>query len=258
MRYYQSPTQNSLLEAFPPDELAQLSESLQLVQLALGDILQEPGEQLTRIHFPTTAIVSLVNVLQDGASVEIAVVGNEGMTGTALLMGGGTSPSRAIVQSAGFGFVLEARLLEEAFNRSPRVMELLLKYTQALITQMGQTAVCTRLHSLEQQVCKRLLLSLDRLPSNDVSVTQERIARLIGVRREAVTGAAGHLQRAGVIRYIRGSINVPDRTKLEKRVCECYAMVKKECDRLLPHSRKGHSQRPPVFDIVDMDQPSRT
>ena len=201
--------------------------------MPLGEALYESGGRLQHVYFPTTSIVSLLYVLEDGASAEIAVVGNEGILGIALFMGGETTPSRAVVQSAGFGYRLKAQILKQEFNRAGPVMHLLLRYTQALITQMTQTAVCNRHHSVEQQLCRWLLLSLDRLSSDALTMTQELIANMLGVRREGVTEAAGNLQRLGLIRYTRGRIEVLDRPGLEKAVCECYAVVKKEDDRLL-------------------------
>jgi CRP-like cAMP-binding protein len=202
--------------------------------MPLGESLYESGGRLPHVYFPTTAIVSLLYVMQDGASAEIAVVGNEGILGISLFMGGETTPSRAVVQSAGYGYRLKAQLLKQEFNRAGPVLHLLLRYTQALITQMAQTAVCNRHHSVEQQLCRWLLLSLDRLSSNKLTMTQELIANMLGVRREGVTEAAGKLQRAGSIRYSRGTIEVLDRQALEAQACECYAVVKKESDRLLP------------------------
>ena len=207
---------------------------LEAVDLSLGQVLYESGSGLTHVYFPTNAIVSLLYVLEDGASAEIAVVGRDGIVGVFLFMGGTSTPSRAVVQSAGSGFRLNARLMMEEFNRAGEVMRLLLRYTQALITQMSQTAVCNRHHSLDQQLCRWLLLSLDRLHSSDLVMTQELIANMLGVRREGVTGAAGRLQKAGLIRYQRGHITVLDRKGLERRSCECYAVVKGEYDRLLP------------------------
>ena len=201
--------------------------------MPLGEALYESGGQLHHVYFPTTSIVSLLYVMEDGASAEIAVVGNEGILGISLFMGGETTPSRAVVQSAGYGYRLRSQLLKQAFDRGGPVMHLLLRYTQALITQMAQTAVCNRHHSVEQQLCRWLLLSLDRLSSDELAMTQELIANMLGVRREGVTTAAGKLQRAGLIRYSRGHITVLDRPRLEQEVCECYAVVKKEVDRLL-------------------------
>jgi CRP-like cAMP-binding protein len=226
--------QNHLLAALPPADLELLQPDLKLVELPLGDVLYESGSHLRHVYFPTTAIVSLLYMLADGASAEIAVVGNEGLIGVSLFMGGETTPSRAVVQSAGHAYRLTGQLLKEEFTRAGAMQHLLLRYTQALLTQMAQTAVCNRHHSLDQQLCRWLLLSLDRLPSNELVMTQELIANMLGVRREGVTGAAGHLQEAGLIRYSRGHITVLDRPGLEARTCECYAVVKKESDRLLP------------------------
>jgi CRP-like cAMP-binding protein len=228
-----SPTQNHLLAALPAAEFDRLSPHLELVPMPLGQALYESGGHLSHVYFPTTSIVSLLYVMKDGASAEIAVVGNEGILGISLFMGGETTPSRAIVQSAGHGYRLGAQLLKQEFNRSGPVLHLLLRYTQALITQMAQTAVCNRHHSVETQLCRWLLLSLDRLDTTDLTMTQELIANMLGVRREGVTEAAGKLQKAGLIRYSRGHIAVLDRPGLEKEVCECYAVVKKEFDRLL-------------------------
>ena len=228
------PRQNQLLAALPAAEWARWLPHLQPVNMPLGTALYEAGGALPYVYFPATSIVSLLYVLEDGASAEIAVVGNEGLVGISLFMGGGTTPSRAVVQSAGRGFRLKADLLMLEFNRGGPVLHLLLWYTQALITQMAQTAVCNRHHSLDQQLCRWLLLSLDRLSSRHLVMTQELIANMLGVRREGVTEAAGHLQKAGLIRYRRGQITVLDRERLEQRTCECYAVVKKEYDRLLP------------------------
>jgi CRP-like cAMP-binding protein len=201
--------------------------------MPLGEVLYESGVTLSHVYFPTTAIVSLLYVMEDGASAEIAVVGNEGIVGVSLFMGGGSTPSRAVVQSAGLGLRLKARVLKDEFNRAGPVLHLLLRYTQALITQMAQTAVCNRHHSLDQQLCRWLLLSLDRLQGDELVMTQELIANMLGVRREGVTESALKLQTAGLIRYARGHITVVDRAGLELRTCECYAVVKKEYDRLL-------------------------
>jgi CRP-like cAMP-binding protein len=201
--------------------------------MKLGEAIYESGGRLQHVYFPTTSIVSLLYVMEDGASAEIAIVGNEGVLGIALFMGGETTPSRAVVQSAGYGYRLRAQLLKDEFNRAGPMMHLLLRYTQALITQMAQTAVCNRHHSVEQQLCRWLLLSLDRLSTHELTMTQELIANMLGVRREGVTEAAGKLQREGLIRYSRGRITVVDRPGLEEEVCECYAVVKKEFDRLL-------------------------
>jgi CRP-like cAMP-binding protein len=228
-----NPKQNHLLAALPEAEFERLAPHLEPVPMRLGEALYEPGGRLQHVYFPTTSIVSLLYVMEDGASAEIAVVGNEGILGISLFMGGETTPSRAVVQSAGYGYRLKAPLLKQEFNRAGPVLRLLLRYTQALITQMSQTAVCNRHHSLEQQLCRWLLLSLDRLSTNELTMTQELIANMLGVRREGVTEAAGNLQRAGLIRYSRGRITVLDRQQLEETVCECYAVVKKEFDRLL-------------------------
>jgi CRP-like cAMP-binding protein len=239
-----TPAQNHLLAALPAAEFARLLPHLELVAMPLGEALYESGGQLQHVYFPTTSIVSLLYVLEDGASAEIAVVGNEGILGISLFMGGETTPSRAVVQSAGHGYRLKAHLLKQEFNRAGPVLQLLLRYTQALITQMTQTAVCNRHHSVEQQLCRWLLLSLDRLSSNEITMTQELIANMLGVRREGVTEAAGKLQRAGLIRYSRGQIRVLDRPALEREVCECYGVVKKEFDRLLrdiPGGSDGHA-----------------
>jgi CRP-like cAMP-binding protein len=228
-----SPTQNYLLAAMPATAFERLSRHLELVEMPLGEVLYESGGQLEHVYFPTTCIVSLLYVLENGSSAEIAVVGNEGILGISLFMGGETTPSRAVVQSAGFGYRLKAPLLKEEFNRAGPVLRLLLRYTQALITQMTQTAVCNRHHSVEQQLCRWLLLSIDRLSADSLNMTHELIANMLGVRREGVTASAGKLQRAGLIRYNRGRIDVLDRPGLEKAVCECYAVVKTEFDRLL-------------------------
>jgi CRP-like cAMP-binding protein len=228
------PRQNHLLAALPVDEYARLSPHLELVTLPLGDSVCEPGIAMRHVYFPTTAIVSLLYVMEDGASAEIAVVGNEGIVGISVFMGGETTTSRAVVQSAGHAYRLKGQLLKDAFFLAGPMQRLLLRYTQALLTQMAQTAVCNRHHSVDQQLCRWLLLSLDRLPSNKLTMTQELIANMLGVRREGVTEAAGKLQRAGLIHYNRGKITVVDRPGLEARVCECYQVVKKEFDRLLP------------------------
>ena len=227
--------QNHLLAALPAEDYARLQPDLSLIPMPLGQALYESGVQLRHVYFPTTSIVSLLYVTGDGSSAEIAVVGNEGILGIALFMGGETTPSRAVVQSAGYGYRLEAPLLKQEFNRGGPVLHLLLRYTQALITQMAQTAVCNRHHSVEQQLCRWLLLSLDRLSTADLTMTQELIANMLGVRREGVTEAAGKLQRAGLISYSRGHIKVLDRPGLERAVCECYRVVKIEFDRLLPY-----------------------
>jgi CRP-like cAMP-binding protein len=230
----QSLEQNHILRSLPSEVRARLLPYLKSVSLPLGSVLHESGGLMRHIYFPTDAIVSLLYVLDSGASAEIAVVGNEGIVGISLFMGGESTPSRAVVQSGGTGFRLKANTLMQGFNRAGPVMHLLLRYTQALITQMAQTAVCNRHHSLDQQLCRWLLLSLDRLQSNQLVMTQELIANMLGVRREGVTEAAGHLHKAGIIDYQRGRITVLDRKQLERRTCECYAVVKREYDRLLP------------------------
>jgi CRP-like cAMP-binding protein len=229
-----SEPKNHLLEAFPNPVRALWLPQLESVRMPLGEVLYESGGTLSHVYFPTTSIVSLLYVMEDGASAEIAVVGNEGIVGVSLFMGGESTPSRAVVQSAGQGFRLKARALKEEFNRAGPVLHLLLRYTQALITQMAQTAVCNRHHSLDQQLCRWLLLSLDRLQGDELVMTQELIANMLGVRREGVTEGALKLQNEGLIRYARGRITVLDRAGLEKRTCECYAVVKREYDRLLP------------------------
>jgi CRP-like cAMP-binding protein len=218
----------------PPEEFARLSPQLELVPMPLGETVCEPGRQMHFVFFPTTSIVSLLYVMEDGASAEIAVVGNEGLVGVSLFMGGETTTSRAVVQSAGHAYRLRGATLKEEFFRAGPMQRLLLRYTQSLLTQMAQTAVCNRHHSLDQQLCRWLLLSLDRLHSNELVMTQELIANMLGVRREGVTEAAGNLHKAGLINYHRGHITVLDRKGLEARVCECYAVVKQENDRLLP------------------------
>lgn len=228
------PRQNHLLAALPGTDLERVSKNLKLVELPLGESLYESGSRQRAVYFPTDAIVSLLYTLADGSSVEIAVVGNEGIIGVSLFMGGETTPSRAVVQSAGYAYRLPGKFLKEEFTLGGPMQHLLLRYTQALLTQMAQTAVCNRHHSLDQQLCRWLLLSLDRLVGNELVMTQELIANMLGVRREGVTEAAGNLQDAGLIRYSRGRITVLDRAGLEARTCECYAVVKKEFDRLLP------------------------
>ncbi len=227
------PKQNQLLAALPVDEWEKWQPELEPVDLNLGDVLYESGSKMTHVYFPTTAIVSLLYVMENGASAEIAVVGHEGIVGVSLFMGGESTPSRAVVQSAGQGFRLDAHQIQEHFKRAP-VLHLLLRYTQALITQMAQTAVCNRHHSLDQQLCRWLLLSLDRLSGSELVMTQELIANMLGVRREGVTESATKLQKAGLIKYSRGRITVLDRGGLESRSCECYGVVKREYDRLLP------------------------
>jgi len=228
------PTKNRLLAALPHAESQRWLSLLEPVDLPLGEVLYESGITLSHVYFPTTAIISLLYVMENGASAEIAVVGNEGIVGISLFMGGESTSSRAVVQSAGKGFRLQAQLMKQEFNRAGAVLHLLLRYTQALLTQMSQTAVCNRHHSLDQQLCRWLLLSLDRLEGNQLVMTQELIANMLGVRREGVTEGALKLQHAGLIQYARGHITVLDRAALEERSCECYAAVKKEYDRLLP------------------------
>jgi CRP-like cAMP-binding protein len=228
-----SPKQNRLLAALPADIFERVALNLEQVAMPMGNVLYESGGQLHHVYFPATAIVSLHYVMESGASAEIAGVGNEGVVGISLFMGGNTTPNLATVYTGGFGYRLKARLLMEEFNRSGPMMRLLLRYTQALMTQMSQTAVCNRHHSVEQQLCRWLLMTLDRLPSNELTITQELIANMLGVRREGITEAAGNLQRAGLISYRRGHIFVLNRLGLESFTCECYDVVKKEFHRLL-------------------------
>jgi CRP-like cAMP-binding protein len=230
-----TPQHNHLLGALGAEEFNRLSINLEPVDMPLGQVLYEPGERLKYVYFPITSIVSMLYLLENGASAEIAIVGNEGILGISLFMGGETTTSRAVVQSAGVGYRLKAKFLKEEFKLNGLLMNLLLRYTQALITQMAQTAVCNRHHSLEQQLCRWLLLSLDRLESNELIMTQELIANMLGVRREGVTEAAGKLQRLEIIQYHRGHITVLDRASLEKQCCECYQVVKNEFNRLLNH-----------------------
>jgi CRP-like cAMP-binding protein len=227
-----SPQQNRLLAALSAVECERIYPHLKLVPMPLGKVLYESGDQLRHVYFPVDCIVSLLYVLETGASAEISVVGNEGLIGVALFMGGETTPSRALVRSAGHAYRLDGHRLKEEFHRSGDLQLLLLRYTQSLITQMAQTAVCNRHHSVDQQLCRWLLLSLDRLSSNELVTTQELIANTLGVRREGVTEAAGKLQKLGAIRYARGQITVVDRPKLEQLCCECYAVVKRETDRI--------------------------
>ncbi|MGF6691581.1 CRP-like cAMP-binding protein [Metapseudomonas resinovorans] len=234
-----SPLQNHLLAALPEEVQQRLIPQLELVPLPLGKVLYESGDTLRHVYFPTDSIVSLLYVMENGSSAEISVVGNEGLIGLAVFMGGESTPSRAIVQSAGHAYRLQGQRLKTEVNRHGELLLLMLRYTQALITQMAQTAVCNRHHSIDQQLCRWLLLSLDRLPSNHLTMTQELIANMLGVRREGVTDAAGKLQKLGVIEYSRGHITVLDRPRLEALSCECYAVVKKETDRLLPYATEG-------------------
>jgi len=230
-----SPLQNHLLATLPEEVQQRLFPFVELETLELGQVMYEAGEKLAYVHFPVDAIVSLLSVMENGASAEISVVGNEGLIGVALFMGGESTSSRAVVQSAGHAYRLKSSRLTNEFSRHGKLLELMLRYTQSLITQMAQTAVCNRHHSIDQQLCRWLLLSLDRLPDNHLTMTQELIANMLGVRREGVTEAAGRLQKLGVIDYHRGHITVLDRPKLESLSCECYAVVKTETDRLLPY-----------------------
>ncbi|WP_416139634.1 Crp/Fnr family transcriptional regulator [Halomonas sp. HK25] len=239
MNLKHDPRQNQLLESLPKEEYQRLTPHLEWVDLKLGDSLVESGKTMRHVYFPLDCIVSLLCVMEEGDSTEIAVVGSEGIVGISLFMGGETTPSRAIVQSAGSAYRLKGQMIKAEFYRAGPLQRLLLRYTQALITQMAQTAVCNRHHSLDQQLCRWLLLSLDRLPTNELVMTQELIANMLGVRREGVTESAGKLQRAGLISYHRGHITILDRPGLEARVCECYEVVKKEYDRLLSYQRHG-------------------
>ncbi len=229
-----TPLQNHLLAALPADVYARLLPALELIPMPLGWAICESGRTMAYLYFPTTSIVSLLYVLENGSSAEIAVTGNEGLVGISLFMGGDTTPSRAVVQSSGYGYRLKASVMKREFAMGGPLQHLALRFTQALLTQMSQTAACNRHHTVEQQLCRWLLMSMDRLPGNVLSMTQELIANMLGVRREWVTEAAGKLQANGLIHYSRGKITVLDRPQLEKRVCECYAVVKKEFDRLLP------------------------
>lgn len=230
----QDPKSNRILAALPEPEWSRWEPHLQFVELPLGHVLYEPGTTMPYMVFPTTAIVSLLYVMENGSSAEIAVVGNEGLVGVSLFMGGASTSSRAVVQSAGHGFKIQAEIMKTEFDRAGPVLHLVLRYTQALITQMAQTAVCNRHHSLDQQLCRWLLLSLDRLDTDELVMTQELIANMLGVRREGVTEGALKLQKLGLISYARGRIKVIDRAGIEKKSCECYEVVKKEYDRLLP------------------------
>ena len=238
MQSKQDPNQNHLLAALLDAEFDRIAPHLQLVPLRLGDVLSESGAKLDFVYFPTTAIISIHYLLENGGSSEIAGVGNEGMFGVALFMGGSTTPSRAVIQTGGFGYRLPARVLTDEFDRAGPAMRLLLRYTQALLTHMSQTAVCNRHHSVEQQLCRWLLLTLDRLGNGELTMTQELISNMLGVRREGVTEAAGRLQAHGYISYRRGHITVLDRGGLERHVCECYGVVKKEFGRLLSDVRQ--------------------
>ena len=237
------PTENILLAALPASDYQRLLPNLESVPLPLGWSVYESGDRMEHVFFPTDGIVSMLSVMENGACGDIAVTGNEGVVGISLFMGGESTPSRAVVQSAGHAYRLLAKCLKQEFERGGELQHLLLRFTQALITQMAQTAVCNRHHTVEQQLCRWLLLSLDRLPSNHLQMTQELIANMLGVRREGVTEAAGHLQDAGLIHYRRGRISVLDRPKLEQRVCECYALVKRETDRLRALVSKAAANR---------------
>jgi CRP-like cAMP-binding protein len=230
-----SPMQNHLLDALPAEDYARLLPDLELIAMPLAWVVYESGGPIDHVYFPTTSIVSLLYVTESGASTEIAIAGNEGLIGISLFMGGESTPSRAVVQSEGYGYRLKANILKREFALGGNLQHLALRYTQALITQMAQTAVCNRHHALDQQLCRWLLLSMDRLPGNELRMTQELIANMLGVRREGVTQAAGELQAAGLIHYSRGHITILDRAKLQQRVCECYQVVKTEYDRLLPY-----------------------
>jgi len=237
----QSSGQNRLLAALPPEIYERLLPHLKLVLMPVGAVLHEPGAVQEFVYFPIDCVVSFIYVMKDGSTTEIAVVGREGLVGTSVVfMTGGGAPGRAVVTSAGKGYRLSAKVLEDEFERGGELQDLLLRFTQARITQTAQTVVCNRHHAVEQQLCRWLLMNLDRLPSRKLAMSQELIANMLGVRRESVTEAAGHLQAAGMIQYSRGSITVLDRLRLEKKVCECYAVVKKEYDRLLPVA-PGHS-----------------
>ncbi len=228
-----SPMENRLLAALPKSELEQLQPHLELVSLSLGQVLYESGAQMTHVYFPTDCIISLLYLMENGATAEIGVTGYEGLIGIALFMGGQTTPNRAVVQSAGWAYKMSAKVLQAEFNKGGQFQQSLLRYTQALITQISQTAVCNRLHSVEQQLCRWLLLSYDRLHSDKLVMTHNLIANMLGVRREGITLAAKHLQARGVISYVRGTITLLDRSNLEATVCECYRVVKSEYDRLL-------------------------
>ncbi|MDD5578540.1 MAG: Crp/Fnr family transcriptional regulator [Methylobacter sp.] len=228
-----NPTQNILLKALPANEFARLTPHLELISLPVGKVIYEPGVEQRYVYFPITCIISKFYLMESGASTEVAVVGNDGVVGVALFMDGGAMPNQAVVQSAGHAYRLSGTVFKQEFNRMGELHRIMLRYTLALITQMAQNAACNRHHSVDQQLCRRLLLSLDRLPSDELVMTQEMIANMLGVRREGVTEAAGKLQKAGLISYRRGHIKVLDRKGLEARVCECYKVVKKESERLL-------------------------
>jgi CRP-like cAMP-binding protein len=229
-----NPRENQLLAVLPDSEWKRWHSCLELVDLSVGQVLSESGRTPSYVYFPTTAIVSLLYMTQDGGSAEIAVVGNDGVVGISVFMGGNTTPSQAVVQAAGQAYRLRAQMIKDEVDSGGQVLKILLRYTQAMIAQVAQTAVCNRYHSIDQQLCRRLLLGLDRLPDDSLTMTQELLANLLGVRREGVTAAALKLQMAGVIRYSRGHIDVLDRVRLENRACECYGVAKKEYFRLLP------------------------
>jgi CRP-like cAMP-binding protein len=241
MQIIPSPRQNHLLESLPESDFIRIQPILELVSMPLGQVIYESGEPQGYVYFPSSALVSLLYVLGNGSTAEIAIVGNEGALGVSLYMGGETTTHQAIVQIAGYGYRMKANQLKQEFNRAGPLMNMLLLYTQALLTQMAQTAVCNRHHTIDQQLCRWLLFSLDRLKSNDIFMTQELIANMLGVRRGSVTDAAGKLQNAGLINYSRGHIRVLDRLMLEKTVCECYLVVKNEFDRLLPDMQRNHA-----------------
>lgn len=241
MRPPHSPLQNHLLAALPTEDFERLSPDLELVTLSVGEVLHEAGGRMQYVYFPTTAIVSLVSVLEDGSTAETAIIGNEGVLGMSLLINGGSTPSRALVQNAGFGYRVKVQLLKNEFDHGGPLLHVFLRYFQTLITHTAQTAVCNRHHTVEQQLCRFLLMSVDRLASNTVSMTHELIATMLGVRREGVTEAAGNIQRAGMIKYSRGKIEVLARPKLEKAACECYSVLKTEFDRLLTDIPGNHS-----------------
>lgn len=234
MASYENSTRNYLLDALDDSDLKRLLPQLELIPLPLGKVLYDPGTTMRHVYFPVTCVISLLCVMENGATAEIGVIGREGMVGVNIFMGGETSPNQAIVQSTGYAYRARASVLREEFQRNPELQTLLLKYAQTLMSQMAQTAVCNRHHTVDQQLCRWLLTSLDRLPSNELVITQEFIAHMLGVRREGITGAAGKLQRAGIISYRRGRINIVDRDTLEEHACECYKIVKKEYERLLP------------------------
>jgi len=246
-----APPHNHLLAALSPEVRGRVAPYLELVTLPLGEVVYEPGDALRYIYFPIDSIVSLLYVMDNGGSAEISVVGNEGLVGVALYLGGESTPSRAVVQSAGSAYRLPRARLKDEFNRHGELLLLMLRYTQCLITQMAQTAACNRHHTLDQQLCRWLLLSLDRLPTNSLTMTQELIANMLGVRREGVTEAAGKLQRLGVIQYSRGRITVIDRPQLETLSCECYAVVKAETDRILPYIAEAQMQVAHQFDAAE-------